>query len=149
MHLLTDRPHEVFTVPADYDLEDGRTVRIEALTRRGNRWTCQIGGDDSGEHPRDRAARMTGAVLVRTVDELPPRPDGEYSDFQIVGCRVEDSSGRTLGEISRIERRYEVDTWIIAGDGGMEGEIPAVAEFILNVDLDRRVIVVNRAGFNR
>lgn len=133
LHLMTDRPDEILGA-GRHTLSDGRTLDVEGLIERGGRWFWNLGA----AWPPERIKSITGFDVVVEKSALPTRPDGEYGEDEIVGLRVEDTDGNYLGEIIRIDRRYEVDTWILSG----EGELPAVAEFVKEVDIAHGVVRV-------
>lgn len=86
---------------------------------------------------RDQAEALRGATLRGPRDEVPPLPEGEYYDFQIIGLRVVTTEGRDLGRVREILRTGAND--IFETD---EALIPAVDEFICEIDLERGEIVV-------
>lgn len=96
--------------------------------------------------PPEKIQSLTGGIVVIAQEQLPERGDdleeGEYSESDIIGLAVEDTLGRARGRVVRIERRYEVDTWIVEDERGHEGQLPAVGEFIQKVDLDGGIITV-------
>ncbi len=88
------------------------------------------------------AAEATRGSLVMTdeagLEELPP---GTFYRHQIVGLAVRDPDGRPLGKVEDIWSPGPHDIYVVR-DGGRELLIPAVAEFILRVDLERGELTV-------
>lgn len=111
-----------------------RTVRVEhvhGLT--GGRAIVRL----SGIEDRDAAEGIRGARLEVDEAELPPPPEGEFYEFQIIGLRVVTTSGRDLGRIEQILRTgandvYETDRALV----------PAIADVVLEIDLDRGEMLV-------
>jgi len=142
LHLLsTDRPEEVLG-PGRHALADGRFVDVVELVERNGQWSWMLGPD----WPPEKIQSLTGGIIVIEQEKLPERADdleeGEYSEADIIGLSVEDTLGRKRGRVVRIERRYEVDTWIVENDKGQQGQLAAVGVFIKNVDLECGVITV-------
>ncbi|RMH59381.1 MAG: 16S rRNA processing protein RimM [Candidatus Hydrogenedentota bacterium] len=142
LHLLTDRPEEVLGTPGEYLLLDGRTIPVKKLGMVAKKWIWRL--DVPPEvSPRDFAARFTNAVVVAPPETLPPLDDDTFSEFELSSFQVLDTTGRILGRFLRLERHYEIDTWVIETEDGREFDIPAVKEFIPDVDRKRRIIVID------
>ncbi len=142
LRLETDRPETVLAPPGPYRLRDGRTVAVEELRPVGGGYTWVV----AGRPQREELALLTNAVVVVRASELPPRPDDELAALEVVGMKVVDGDGHHLGTITRIEQRYEIDTWIILTGPGREAEVPAVSDFILNIDKEARVVTIDPSG---
>jgi 16S rRNA processing protein RimM len=142
LHLETDRPASVLSAPGRYLLDDGRAIEVEELIERNGRWSWVV----KGRPPREDLAEYVNGVVVADPTRLPPRDDGEIDEHRLIGCRLLDPDGAALGVITGVERRYEIDTWLVRLTDGREAEIPAVAAFILAVDLDRRAVTVAPHG---
>ncbi|MEA3402211.1 MAG: ribosome maturation factor RimM [Armatimonadota bacterium] len=90
-----------------------------------------------GVEDRDQAEEIRAASLQVRRHAVPPPPDGEYYDFQILGLRVVTADGCHLGRIRDILRTgandvYETDRALI----------PAVDRYIKEIDLERGEMVV-------
>ncbi|GAB7023887.1 ribosome maturation factor RimM [Salidesulfovibrio brasiliensis] len=92
---------------------------------------------------RDRAEELRGAeVLVRTRD-LPEIDDDEVYLYQLEGLRVELSDGTEVGVLSGFIETPQQETWSITMPNGKELLLPAVPEFVLDIDLDAERIVID------
>lgn len=99
--------------------------------------TCQ-GVDD-----RDKADALRGfAVLIRE-DDLPEPGEGEHYIHDMLGCRVQLENGTDIGVLETFYENAEQDTWVIITDDAKEILLPAVPEFVLDVDLDSEVITID------
>ncbi len=88
------------------------------------------------------AAELVAAeVVIRTTD-LPPLEADEYYHFQLLGLRVEDVAGRDLGVLEAIIPTPGHDVYCVRGGGG-ELLVPAAASFIVRIDLEEGVMVVD------
>ncbi|BDQ33859.1 ribosome maturation factor RimM [Pseudodesulfovibrio portus] len=95
-----------------------------------------------GVTDRDQADRLRGrSVLVREED-LPEPDEGEHYLYQMIGCRVVLEDGTEVGELTGYYETGEQDTWVIVNDAGTEILLPAVPEFVLDIDLDAETILI-------
>jgi 16S rRNA processing protein RimM len=76
------------------------------------------------------------------MDELPPAQEGGYYVFELVGLEVEEEGGRRLGTVQDVAPGVAND--VLELDTGHA--LPLVAQCVLDVDLERRRILVAR-GF--
>ena len=83
-----------------------------------------------------------GATLAVRRADLPELEEDAYYTFQLVGLRVEEEGGRTLGTVTEVENRPANDTLEL--DNGLL--LPLVDACVLDVDLDAGRILVAR-GF--
>lgn len=89
----------------------------------------------------DAAEELRGAPLTIAAADAAPPPEGAYYPHQLEGLAVVDESGATLGTLARVEFGRANDIWVVNVDGE-EVLVPAVAEFVVAVDLDARRIVM-------
>jgi 16S rRNA processing protein RimM len=91
---------------------------------------------------RDQAEALRGReILVREAD-LPELDGDEHYLYQMIGCRVVLEDGAEVGELKGYYETGEQDTWVIENGAGVEILLPAVPEFVLDVDLDAQTIVI-------
>ena len=83
-----------------------------------------------------------GATLAVRRADLPELEEDAYYTFQLVGLRVEEEGGRTLGTVTEVENRPANDTLEL--DNGLL--LPLVDACVLDVDLVAGRILVAR-GF--
>jgi 16S rRNA processing protein RimM len=83
-----------------------------------------------------------GTVLAVPQDELPPVEEGGYYVFELVGVEVEEEGGRRLGIVQDVAPGVAND--VLELDTGYA--LPLVSQCVLEVDLERRRILVAR-GF--
>jgi 16S rRNA processing protein RimM len=99
-----------------------------------------------GVEDRDAAARLTGASILIRRDQLPPRGDKEYYRADLIGCEVQTTSGRTLGNVQYFVETPAHALMVVAGPAGSgqtEVWVPALADHIRRVDLAARKVIVN------
>ena len=84
-----------------------------------------------------------GAMLELPRAALEPAAEGEYYVFQLVGLRVDEQDGDTLGVVTDVAPGVAND--VLELDTGLA--LPMVEDCVLDVDLDGGRIVV-AAGFS-
>jgi 16S rRNA processing protein RimM len=137
----TDRP-ERFEGLAECVLWDEagdvRAVRrITGARRQGDAVLLSLAGCESVE----AAAALVGKLVALPRAQALPPPPGQVYPWQLVGCRVLTDDGRAVGELTGIEPSPAHDLWVVRGDG-REHLIPAVAEIVVEVDVDGRRVVI-------
>lgn len=135
--VLSDNPDR-FTPDASVFLEDGRELRIRASRSNGRRLLVTF----EGVADRSAADLLRGRTLVVPRSLLPELPSGEYWPHQLIGLRVVTESGRSLGAIADVIGNPANDLWAAVDEDGVETLIPAIREFVVEVDLDAGRILV-------
>jgi 16S rRNA processing protein RimM len=92
---------------------------------------------------RDVAAGYTNLEVLVPRAVLPPLLPGEYYISDLVGCTVADATGRARGKVIGVYWNGHQDILEITDDAGAELLIPAVPEFLKQVDLATRHLVVD------
>ena len=110
---------------------DGEPARVEGAKRSGGRPVIRL----------DRAAPR-GAELSVPRDALPPKAEGEYYAFELVGLEVVEEGDRSLGRVAQVAPGVAND--VLELDSGLA--LPLVEACVREVDLDGGRIVVS-AGF--
>jgi 16S rRNA processing protein RimM len=96
----------------------------------------------AGIASREAAAALAGLLVAVDARSLEPLPDGEYYCFELVGCAVEASDGRTLGTLRAHWDTGAHGVLVVEGDDGREVLLPAAPELVREVDPARRRIVI-------
>ena len=114
-----------------------RSLRIKGVRQIGGWFRVSIDGIGSPE----AAALLSGAEIVVPSSERVTLPGGEYYVDDIVGCLVLSDGGDEVGFVREVWHQPHHDLWVIDGPSG-EVFVPAVREFISEVDLNRHRVVV-------
>lgn len=116
--------------------DSGRRLTLNSL-RRGHVKGAWIG---HFKEIRDRteAEALIGASLYIKETERPALPEGEYYVDQLLGLTMETDTGQPLGRLTDVLHSPANDVYV--SDTGVM--VPAVAEFILNVNLEAGRITV-------
>jgi len=113
-------------------------VRAVGSGRRGEARLALEGIDD-----RDAAEALRGRLVQADVGQLARLAEGEYYQYELIGCRVEDVDGRVLGVVSGIWETGAPSVLVVANEAGREHLIPAASEILREVDVAARRIVVD------
>ena len=97
-------------------------------------------------HVPDRTAAETlrGVRILVARESLPPLSEDEAYLHDILGLSVIDQdTGQVLGVVEHVEFTAGHDLWSIRSEDGREILLPAVEEFIADIDLDAGVVRVS------
>jgi 16S rRNA processing protein RimM len=91
----------------------------------------------------EQMGQLRNQLLYISRKSAPKLSDGEFYQYQLLNLAVEDESGRSLGKITGIIETGANDVYEVTDEGGHEFLLPAIAEVILNVDLDQKTMRVH------
>jgi 16S rRNA processing protein RimM len=116
--------------PHRYNVEGARYVEGGAL--------CEL----EGVADRDQADLLRGAEVCVLRDQLAPLGDGEFYLGDLEGCAVVTRDGTAFGVVHQVQELGAHDTLVIH-DGEIERLLPYVPQFVVDVDLQARRVVVD------
>lgn len=95
---------------------------------------------------RNAAELLRGNDVLALREDVPPLPEDRFYIVDLIGCKVVDENGETLGTICDITPA-KTDIYVI--DTG-EKQVPFVAAegVISSICVEDRLITVNRARYN-
>jgi 16S rRNA processing protein RimM len=117
--------------PEPYDIVSGGS---------GRAGEARIGFE--GVRDREAAQSLRGLLVLADEAQLDPPEEDAYYWHQLVGCGVETSEGRLIGDVVELWETGAHDVLVIENAGGRRQLIPTAREFMIEVDLERRRIVV-------
>ena len=93
----------------------------------------------------DRAAAeaLRGLLVLGRTADLERLPPGEYYEYELVGCCVEDGAGRRIGVVREIWQTGAPDVLVVEDAAGAEHLIPAAPGILQEVDVEGRRIVID------
>ena len=98
-----------------------------------------------GVPDRDAADGLRNVQVLVRREDLPPLPEGEYYEQDLLGLHVVTDAGRDLGIIEQVHYYPANDVYETA-----DAMIPAVEEFVMEVNLaERRLVVRDVPGLRK
>ncbi len=88
------------------------------------------------------ARNLVGAELCVPKSRLPPTAPNEFYWYQLIGLEVVNTDDQRLGILQEIIETGSNDVYVVR-HGEEEILIPAIDEVVLEVDLQRRVMIVD------
>jgi 16S rRNA processing protein RimM len=126
--------------PLTAETENGRvSLEVEKAALHGSTAVIEFLGIDD----RDDAMALRGAWLTVESCVLAPLGEKQYYRSELAGMEAVDTHGGTIGTVTRIDEFPAHDVLVIDA-GEAEFWVPAVAEFIVDVDTAGRRIVIDR-----
>ncbi len=95
-----------------------------------------------GVTDREAAGALRGRIVLIDAADLEPLGEDDFYWHELIGCQVETTSGEPIGVVRELWDSGRHDILVV--DGGRRGQvlIPTAREIMVQVDRDRRRIVV-------
>jgi 16S rRNA processing protein RimM len=119
-------------------IREGRDFEVNAAQRSGGCAVFALNGIDT----LDAAKELVGTRVFIRREELPPPGEDEYFVADLVGCSVIGADGGAIGRVEGVVSGPAHDWLSIRRAGGKEALLPVVSEFVREVDVAGRRIVV-------
>ncbi len=95
----------------------------------------------------EEASRLTNRILAVPRDQLVALPENTYFEFDLIGAEVIDhAAGSVVGRLEEIQHYPANDVYVIRKIDGGELLCPAITEFVRQVDVAAKKIVIVTAG---
>jgi 16S rRNA processing protein RimM len=91
---------------------------------------------------RTAAEKLVGLLLMIPPEETVALPPGTFFIHEIIGFRAVDEQGGTLGTLNDVLQYPAHDVYVIGGPGKPDLLIPAVREFVRNIDRATRTVTI-------
>lgn len=139
--LLTDFP-ERFARPGSFHVKraDGKLLILDLESSRMHKGRVAlkfVGCDDANS-----AEELRDARVMITRDQLVELPEDSYYDFDLIGCEAITNGGQRLGRVEAVQN-YGAAPLLVVRDGEGELLIPLVLSICIEIDIERKRIVVN------
>lgn len=119
------------------DTQPPRRIRIEGARLQQGIVLVKLEGIDSVE----AAEQMRGLWVGIRSDEVIELEEGEYFHYELEGLEVFDENGAALGILDKVLENPAHEIYQIQGPAGV-WLLPAVEEFVLDIDLESKRMVV-------
>ncbi|HEV3469236.1 MAG TPA: ribosome maturation factor RimM [Pyrinomonadaceae bacterium] len=117
-----------------------RRLALEDHWFHGGRVVLKFAGFDTPEE----AAALAGCELAVPEDEAVELEEGEFYDWQLVGCRAETVEGIALGTVAEVlHLGGSAPVLVIRDDRGRENLVPFAETICVEVDVGEKLIRVD------
>src|SRR5215472_10448893 len=140
--LLTDFPGrfaQLDSVLAIKPTGEREQLTIEEHWFQGNRIILKFVEYDSIE----AAKSLVGCDLVVPENQRVELSQGQFYDWELGNCLVENTAGEKLGRVREVMRTGGVDMLVVENDQGREMLIPMAAEICIEIDVSTKTIRVD------
>ena len=135
---------EVKVLPQDSDLAvfqgaeqiwcQGKPLKIKRAVPIKNCVGLLLEGVDRVED----AQKLVGTQLTLPEDQFPPTEEGVYYIRDLIGMAVFREDGTPVGRLTEVWPTGARDVYRVLGEDGAETLIPAVGEFVKEVDVEKK-----------
>lgn len=91
---------------------------------------------------RTQAELLKGQLVQVPLEEAVTLPDGSYYLYQLIGLKVEDTSGKFLGTIKEVLETGANDVYVVEHEG-QELLLPAIPDVVKSVDIATGIMIVH------
>jgi 16S rRNA processing protein RimM len=140
--LLTDFPERFNHLAGLFAVSpsgEQKAVELERFSFQKGRVLLKLAGCDTVESART----LLGHEFAVPESERVKLADDEFYDWELKGCRVSTLTGRLVGTVTGVVRTGGADLLVVAGDKERFRMIPMVSSILVEVDKDRRLIVID------
>ena len=126
-------------------LRAGRFAPRPVRIREWSLWKDQLILTIEGVNDRTQAEQMRGQELLIDASFLPEAEDDEPYLRDLIGLAVYLENGELVGELEDVDFPAGQEMWVIRAPesaGGAEILLPAVPEFVLDIDLSAERVVI-------
>ena len=111
---------------------DGAPITVQGSRPYKTGLLVRLGGVSG----RGAASRLRDAFLTIPSAELPELDDATYYHFQIVGLEVLAVDGERLGVVREILETGSNDVYVVGRESARDLLVPAIADVVIDVDVD-------------
>ena len=116
-----------------------RSLQIEEQWFHGDRLVLKFAGFDGPEVAKE----LVGYDLAVSADERIELPEDSFYDWELIGCRVETTSGETVGVVKEIMRTGGVELLSIVDAAGRERLVPMASDIVAKIDKEQKLIHID------
>lgn len=91
-----------------------------------------------GVERAEEAQKLVGLSVTLPVDEFPPTEEGVYYIRDLIGMTVLCEDGTKMGTLTEVWPTGARDVYCVMGEDGAQTLIPAVGEFIREVNVEKK-----------
>lgn len=113
-------------------------LEIERVRYQKNVVIVKFAGSDD----RNRAESLRDRFLTIDRKDLRQLEEDEYFIFDLIGLEAQDQEGKRLGRVSDVIQNTAQDLYEIETDSGKKYLIPAVREFVTEIDINHGIMKI-------
>src|SRR5690348_12241632 len=139
--ILTDFPERfegLENVTAVLPSGKRQDLKIEDFRFQNDRLVLKFVGYDSVES----VELLRDAEICVAESDAVKLEEGEFFDWQLVGCEVVTIEGTRIGTVSELQRTGGTENLLVDGDSG-DHLIPFAGSICIEVDVDKKLITVD------
>lgn len=137
-----DRFLDLDTLYIGKSLETASPHQVESVRFQESKYGITVILKLGGVKGRDGAETLRGLQVFAHEDDLPPLGDDEFYLHDLIGLDVEIVGGDMVGTIGDVLEMPTQFIYVVKRKGKPDALIPAVPEFIEDIDLEAGRIVV-------
>ena len=144
LRLITDYPERLRQLKVVYLGHDPLQPNAEAHELASVRLSsdhCLIRLRDVTD--RNQAELLRGLMVMVKIEDAVPLEEDEFYAYELIGMSVQTQDGLSLGTIREVMETGANDVYIINSPNYGELLVPAHDETILNIDLEKRIIIMS------
>lgn len=96
---------------------------------------------DEFDNPQDAGEHRNQFVFTR-VEDLPPLPEGEFYQHELIGLEVVTDEGKSLGNLTEVIETGANHVYVVKPEEGKEILVPAIDDVILSVDIEAKKMLI-------
>lgn len=139
MDLHTDFPERIKSGRKVLIGEKYQPFKLSSVRVHGNGLLVRLQDVNT---PEDAGRYRNQWVYVKA-SEVPPLPEGQHYQYEMIDLDVIDDQGNLLGKLVEILETGANDVYVVRNDSGKEILLPAIPSVILNVDMNQRSMKVH------
>ena len=139
MDLHTDFPERLRKGRKLFLGEGHKPVTLEAMRPHAKGILIKFETIDTPEE----AGQFRNQWVYAAVKDLPPLPEGQHYQHELIGMNVVDENGNPLGELEEIMETGANDVYVVRDDLGKELLLPNIPSVVLELDFARRIMRVH------
>jgi 16S rRNA processing protein RimM len=116
-----------------------RRLKLENYWFQNDRMVLKFAGYDS----IDQAKTLVGYEFGLPEAERIELAQGEYYDWELEGCAVEDKLGSAIGKVREVMRTGGVELLIVETQERREVLIPLAASIVIEIDVSNKKILID------
>src|SRR5512140_1777546 len=91
----------------------------------------------------EQVGKFRNQIVYTSRKKAPKLAKGEYYLYQLIGLTVETDAGQVLGQVSDVIETGANDVYEVTNATGEEILLPAIADVILDIDIDKKLMRVH------